>query len=322
MKKISLVSFSVIAILAGSLRSYAQGYAEPDATYLYAVKDSCQLYLDIYYPADGSEMTLRDGSNKPALLYVFGGGFKGGRRDSRGVKPWFKLLADEGYTIIAIDYRLGLKDVKKMGLAQANLLYKAIRMAVEDTYSATNFILDNADDLDINPDAIIVCGSSAGAITALQAEWEICNGTALASVLPEGFNYAGVMSFAGAIYSKHGKVRYKREPAPALMLHGTADKIVTYKQIRLFNQAFQGTGKLSKQYKTKDYNYNIYRFDGNGHEIAGAMLNTVPEQLRWIETNVIKKEKRNIDAHIYDSTIVRFGIGNVKDLYGGSVNLE
>ncbi|MDO5442332.1 MAG: alpha/beta hydrolase [Bacteroidia bacterium] len=322
MRKFVIATVFCFILGAFGLKCAAQDFVEPDETYLYAEKDSTQLYLDIYYPSDGSEMTV-NGVNKPTILYVFGGGFKGGSRDSYGTRAWFKMLADEGFTIVAIDYRLGLKNATKMGIGQAKLLYEAIRMAVEDTFSATNFLLENSEELDIDPSSIVVSGSSAGAITALQAEWEICNGSELASVLPEGFNYAGVMSFAGAIYSKQGSVRYKTEPAPTLMFHGTADKIVTYKQIRLFNQAFQGTGKISKQYIRKDYDYNIYRFDGNSHEIAGAMVNTIPEQVRWLNTNVIAKEKRIVDALVSDPSIRKFNFGNnVKELYGGDVNLE
>lgn len=318
MKKRIIAAIFGIAMGFLGMECAAQEFLKPDETFLFAENDSTELYLDIYYPSDGSEMTV-NGVNKPTILYVFGGGFKGGRRDSYSTKGWFKMLADEGFTIVAIDYRLGLKNATKMGLAQAGLLYKAIRMAVEDTFSATNFLISHAEDLDIDPGSIIISGSSAGAITALQAEWEICNGSDLASVLPEGFNYAGVMSFAGAIYSKRGSVRYKTEPAPTLMFHGTSDNIVPYRQIRLFNQAFQGTGKISKRYIRKGYDYNIYRFDGNSHEIAAAMVNTVPEQLRWLNTNVIGKEKRTVDALVSDPSIVKFNLNNVKDIYNGNV---
>lgn len=295
-------------------------YVKPDETYIFAERDT-SLYMDIYYPADGSEMTI-NGVNKPTILYVFGGGFKGGRRDSRGVQRWFKLLADEGFTIVAIDYRLGLKNATKMGVAQAPLLYNAIQIAVEDVFSATKYIIDNAEELDIDPTSIVVSGSSAGAITALQADYELCNRSELAAELPDDFHYAGVMSFAGAIYTKKWGVRYRTEPAPTLMFHGTFDRIVTYRQIRVFNQAFEGTAKLAKVFKNNGYNYNIYRFDGNSHEIAGAMINTFPEQLAWLENNIIGKQKRTVDAHVSDPSIMKFEIDNVKDLYGGGVSLE
>lgn len=290
-------------------------FLKPDVTYKFAERDSLRLLMDIYYPADGSEMTV-NGVNKPTILYVFGGGFKMGHRSSGDVNGWFRLLTDEGFTVVAIDYRLGLKDVTKMGVGQQKTLHKAIDMAVEDLFSATKFILDWPETLDIDPSSIVIAGSSAGAITALQAEWELCNRTELASVLPEDFRYAGVMAFSGAVFSNKGSVKYRyMEPATTLMFHGTSDKIVTYKQIKFFNLAFQGSSKIAREFKSKGYDYNIYRFKGNGHEIAASMEYTFPEQLRWLETNVIGQEGRTIDATVNDPSIPSFFITDLKSLY-------
>lgn len=319
----AIMAATASLIFAGETFCGAQQHTvKPDETYMFAERDSLQLFMDIYYPADGSVMQV-DGVNKPTILYVFGGGFKGGRRDTDYAVRWFKILADEGYTIAAIDYRLGLKDATEVSIKQAGLLYHAVQIAVEDLFSATNFIIDNQDEIDIDPANIVIAGSSAGAITVLQADYEICNGTDLASVLPEGFRYAGVMSFSGAIFSKNGTVKYRlHEPAPTLMFHGTADRIVTYNQIKLFNQAFQGTGVIARKFIRNGYNYNIYRFDGNSHEIAGAMISTFPEQIMWLETNIIRHQKRTVDVLVSDPSIQRFEINDVKTLYGGGVNLE
>ena len=235
----------VIAAMAcaGSAACQAQDLLKPDETFLFAERDSINLYMDVYYPADGSEMTV-DGVNKPTILYVFGGGFKVGRRDTPTAREWFRLLTDEGFTVAAIDYRLGLKGVEGMG--SINDMYNAIQIAVEDLFSATKYILDNAEEVDIDPSSLVIAGSSAGAITVLQAEWELCNRMGSSVMLPKDFHYAGVMSFAGAIYSRQGTVRYHSEPAPHLLFHGTADRIVTYRQIHLLNHAFQGTKVLAR----------------------------------------------------------------------------
>ena len=216
----------IVAIAcAGSAACQAQDLLKPDETFLFAERDSINLYMDVYYPADGSEMTV-DGVNKPTILYVFGGGFKVGRKDTPTAREWFRLLTDEGFTVAAIDYRLGLKGVEGMG--SINDVYNAIQIAVEDLFSATKYILDNAEEVDIDPSSLVIAGSSAGAITVLQAEWELCNRMGSSVMLPKDFRYAGVMSFAGAIYSRQGTVRYHSEPAPHLLFHGTADRIVTY----------------------------------------------------------------------------------------------
>ena len=125
---------AVIAAMAcaGSAACQAQDLLKPDETFLFAERDSMGLYMDVYYPADGSEMTV-DGVNKPTILYVFGGGFKAGRKDTPTAREWFRLLTDEGFTVAAIDYRLGLKEVDGMG--NINDIYNAIQIAVEDLFS-------------------------------------------------------------------------------------------------------------------------------------------------------------------------------------------
>ena len=305
--------------LSADINCRAQDLLKPDETFLFAERDSVKLYMDVYYPADGSEMTV-DGVNKPTILFVFGGAFKIGSRDGATQRQWFRLLTDEGYTVVAIDYRLWLRNFEGMG--SINDVYDAVQIAMEDLFSATRYIIDNAEEVDIDPSSLVLAGSSAGAITVLQAEWELCNRTEAASVLPEDFRYAGVMSFAGAVYSRQGTVRYKREPAPHLFFHGTADRIVTYKQIHLFNLAFQGSKVLARVFKGNGYNYCIYRFEGNSHEIAAAMSSTINEQLAWLGTNIIGKEKRIIDAKVNDPSIQVFQVNDLRTLYNGRVMLE
>ena len=91
-----------------------------------------------------------------------------------------------------IDYRLGLKGVDLSGFKIVKALDRAIQIAVEDLFSATAYLIENAQKFSISPDKIILCGSSAGAITVLQGDYELCNRTDIAQVLPGNFHYAGV----------------------------------------------------------------------------------------------------------------------------------
>ena len=163
---------------------------------------------------------------------------------------------------------------------------------------------------------MVISGSSAGAITVMQAEYEICNRTSWAQVLPEGFNYAGVMSFSGAILSRKGEVKYASAPAPTLMLHGTADNLVNYKQIKFFNLGFFGGGKLVKRFEKFGYNYNMYHFIDYGHEIAGSMDTTFDLQLDFLQTNVIEGKRRIIEAWVDDPGVYKgVGVQSRKELY-------
>lgn len=303
-------------IVMGAMTAKAQNnLLSPDGTYLYHRQDTCDLFMDVYDPADGSEETYM-GRQKPAVIFMFGGGFIRGTRDDESYNSWFRMMTENGYRVISIDYRLGLKGSSKVGIAQVNVLDNAIHMAVEDLFAATNFIIENADQLGVDPSNIVISGSSAGAISVMQAEYEIANRSAWASVLPEGFNYAGVMSFSGAILSRKGKVKYATAPCPTLMLHGTADKLVPYKQIAFFNLGFFGAGKLVERFKKFGYNYNMYHFEGYGHEIAGSMYSTLDLQLKFLENNVIQKDKRIIEARLSDPDVWKgAGPQSRKELY-------
>ncbi|MBO5073982.1 MAG: alpha/beta hydrolase [Bacteroidales bacterium] len=315
-KKLLIITAMAIAGI-GTEAILAQEHSiTPDGTFMYAKRDTCDLFMDVYDPAEGS---IREayGIEKPTVIFMFGGGFIHGTRDDADYHKWFRMMTENGYRVISIDYRLGLKGSDKVGVAQVNVLDKAIHLAVEDLFSATNFILDNADQFGVNPSNIVISGSSAGAISVMQAEYEIANATQWASVLPAGFNYAGVMSFSGAILSREGKVDFKKSPCPTLMLHGTSDELVPYDQIKVFNLGFFGGGKLVERFKKYGLNYNMYHFTDYGHEIAGSMDTTLDLQLKFLETNVMQKKMRIVEAWISDPDVFKgSGPQSRKELYG------
>lgn len=316
LRKLLITAACLLAMPAFTKAVAQTQIISPDGTYLFAERDTCNLFLDVYNPAKGSRTAI-GGVRKPTIIFMFGGGFVGGTRDDQDYHRWFKQMTDDGYGIISIDYRLGLKGSDKVGIAQVNVLDKAIHMAVEDLFSATNFIIENAEQLNVDPENLVISGSSAGAISVMQAEYEICNRTPWAAVLPQGFNYTGVMSFAGAILSREGKIDYKSRPAPTLMLHGTSDELVPYKQIKVFNLGFFGGGKIVERFQKYGFNYNMFHFIDYGHEVAGSMETTLDIQREFLEKNVIQKKERIIDAWISDPDVYKGGgPQSRKDMYG------
>jgi len=308
---------TVIAVLA-PIFCNAAGQEDtilPDITYLFAQKDTCSLFMDVYQPSEGSPVTFH-GKEKPTIIFMFGGGFISGSRDDKTYLQWYRNMTDNGYRIIAIDYRLGLKGAQSVGVAQVNGIDNAIHMAVEDLYSAVLYIIDNAEAMGVNPYNIVICGSSAGAISVLQADYELCNRTEYAECLPEDFRFAGVMAFSGAILSRSGKLKYARTPAPTAFFHGTSDKLVNYGQIRFFNLGFFGSDKIAKRFDKFGYNYSIFRFLDHGHEVANFMEITEELQLRFLEDNVIDKAMSIYDMTIDDTRLEKGnGVQSRKDLY-------
>jgi hypothetical protein len=125
------------------------------------------------------------------------------------------------------------------------------------------------------------------------------------------------MSFSGAILSREGKVDFKSQPCPVMMLHGTSDKLVPYEQIKVFNLGFFGGGKLVDRFKKYGYVYNMFHFIDYGHEIAGSMETTVDLQVDLLEKNVMQGKKRIIEAWVDDPDVWKgSGPQSRKELYG------
>ena len=281
-------------------------------TYQYAEHDTLKLYLDFYSPAQVHDSTV-------CVVYVFGGGFIMGTRDGDFEKAYFKQLVDEGFQVAAIDYRLGLKGVKNLGITNSEPLEKAINMAAEDAILAIDYLLDHAKELKVNKDYIVMEGSSAGAITSLQVDYALCNGFLNTNILPKDFRLAGVVSYAGAIYSHEGKVQYRNHaPAPTMMFHGTADKLVPYKQIKFFKIGFFGTDALVKRFEKFDYPYFARRFEGYGHSIAAAGPFTVDDLIWFCRHYIYDKEQWQFDGLIENlnpATMPAYDMYTPGDLY-------
>ncbi len=290
--------------------------AKPAATYKFAERDTADLYLDFYPATEGCNANIA-GKKTPALIFAFGGGFTGGNRYKPHYRQWIKLLNDNGFAVFSVDYRLGLKGVDAKGLQMIGAVHNAVRIGVEDMFSATSYVVKNADSFGIDKDNIVVSGSSAGAIIALQSEYELCNHSELADELPSDFRYSGVVSFSGAIYSTDGRVKYAEAPAPQLLLHGTADRVVTYKSIHIFKLGLFGSSKIAARLEKFGYPYTIVRYKDHTHDIADLMYYTFPEQLLFLKQSIINKTGRSVDIEMDDPALpVDNTLRTLRDLYG------
>ncbi|MBR3291899.1 MAG: alpha/beta hydrolase fold domain-containing protein [Bacteroidales bacterium] len=268
---------------------------KPDESIAFAQYDTLVLEMDLYFPSD-------DAGTHPCILFTYGGGFILDNQRVFSTRRLCRMLADEGYVVAATNYRLGLKGVKFKGPASmVKPLERAVLMAAEDVMKATRYVLDYAAELSVDPRQIILVGSSAGAIASLQCDFERCNRSELAQrYLPEDFRFAGVASFSGAIFSRKG-LEYKHDvPAPTLFLHGTADKLVPYKQIKVFNIGFYGSDKIVRQFKKRHYPHRIIRFQDEGHGVAVRYFANF-DDLRWFLDKMVKDARPfEIDESCFD----------------------
>lgn len=83
---------------------------------------------------------------QPAVIWVHGGGWIGGSK--QGVSNYLKVIADHGYTTIAVEYSTGFGSVYPKPVEQVN--------------AAVGYIAAHAGDLNIDPSRFVLAGDSAG----------------------------------------------------------------------------------------------------------------------------------------------------------------
>lgn len=112
---------------------------------VYTTVDGWQGKMDLYLPP-------KENDPSPVVINIHGGGWNKGNKESQtGFSSFFK----KGYAVARISYRLS-----PVATAPA---------AIEDARCALAYIVNNAKALNIDPDKIVVMGTSAGAHLALMA---------------------------------------------------------------------------------------------------------------------------------------------------------
>ena len=287
--------------------------AQVKKTYAFVERDST-LWLDVWSP----EVPRSD---KACVVALFGGGFVIGERDNKLQTEIAQLLTARGYTVVSPDYRLGLKDSVKMktykGLTDMNDMFQwVIDIATEDCAAALAWVVAHAGELNINPERVVLTGCSAGAITVLQLDYCRANSLPQAAVLPEGWKPATVVPYSGGVMC-NGKPKWRTPPAPTMLMHGTKDKIVSYKQFPpVLSHALYGSATVFKRMKKEGYPVWIMRYEGIGHEVASFLPGSVDLFCGFVE-QVFTGRRTTLDATVKDEKLVptEWTKMNVFDIY-------
>ena len=273
--------------------------AQEKATYPFVERDST-LYLDVHRPAQPR-------ADKAAVVAVFGGGFVVGTRDSKYQLAIADSLTQRGFTVISIDYRLGLKNKDMVENNQSifkldDLFQYCANIATEDCAAAIAWICEHAQELDIDPSKIVLTGSSAGAITVLQLDYCRANDLPEAKALPEGWKPAAIIPYSGGIICSGG-LKYKTSPAPTLLMHGTKDKIVSYNKLGLpFNAKLYGSKKIHNKMNQQHFPHWFIRFEGIGHEVASWLPGSVDLFCGFVD-QALAGRITSLDATMTDSKL-------------------
>ncbi|WP_158534914.1 beta-L-arabinofuranosidase domain-containing protein [Mucilaginibacter hurinus] len=213
------------------------------------------LLLDFYEPRDDKA------AKRPLVIYVHGGGFTEGTRKWPSVKIMCEKMAQRGYAVASIDYRL---DPTFKGF-YSNTDRRAIADAMHDLKAAIRFFKANQAKYRIDTVNIITGGESAGAITAMAAAYndkphELKNlpkanpyNTEGASGNP-GFSTRpkGVLCLCGT--GDTSAIEKPTDP-PLLIVHNTIDPFVP----------FELADMVIKRAKNIGINHQVIIYKGKSH---------------------------------------------------------
>lgn len=249
--------------------------------------------LDIFLPPKGKPQ-------RGAVIYSPGGGFIVDFREYYSTRRLAYKIAQDGYLVAIPQYRMGLRTFgKKNPLRFGSALQRAIFLVVEDIFLVTRYLLDNAEELGVKKDRIVLLGSSSGSFPSLQCDMERCKGSDLFKrILPEDFSYAAIISLCGAVFSS-GKPDYgKGTPAPTMFIHGTRDDLVPYKRCTLFGYGLYGPYSIVRVFRKKKCAYRFMHFVDQGHSVAARYLNVYDDIFRFIGQALLKTEMPGVDEYI------------------------
>ncbi|MGB1217477.1 MAG: alpha/beta hydrolase fold domain-containing protein, partial [Saprospiraceae bacterium] len=247
-----------------------------------------ELFMDIYTP-DGDTET-----NRPAIVFTFGGSFIGGSRGA--VADWCQRFAKRGYVTAAIDYRLYSLT---QGIPDSLAMLEVVVQAVADMKGAVRHlrktVAEDSNPYGIDPDRIYAGGESAGALVALHAAYIRPTSTTVHSYVQDFIDTNGgihgdteingdpnsayssdigaVVSYAGALH--RAEYIEGADAPPVVSLHGDADGTVPYgwdfARVSIFDIiTVQGSSYVHTQAQAQGVASELYTIPGGDHGDAFA----------------------------------------------------
>lgn len=222
-----------LILLPFAIGLWAQEGALKMETRTFAIKGKDTLKLDVYYsdaPIGRATDAAAKTTERPVLVHIHGGGFVGGSRINAAQEVFCRYMAERGWLVVNTDYRLaGLsynqKDNTVNNPYNVDGTLTAIRMACADVIDAINYSLKQSE-WKANPSVVCLVGGSAGAITTLQLEYDLCNDIYYTQKLDSHVKIKGLISQSGCISSKTDTLTWKNKPCPMMSFHGDKDSII------------------------------------------------------------------------------------------------
>ena len=99
-------------------------------------------------------------------------------------------------------------------------------------------------------------------------EYDICVGEEYTQKLPQGFNFAGIVSHAGSVVIPDDKISWGKKPCPLLLMHGTKDQAVSFELARLPGAVLAGSKHIHEQLVEMKASHWLYEETGADHIVA------------------------------------------------------
>lgn len=202
------------------------------------------LTLDVYTPVGDTEI------NRPAILWIHGGGFRVGNDKTQGyIVEMASRFARRGYVGVSINYRVRENPRED--------IEGTLSQALEDAMSGLNWLRDNSEKYHIDKHKIIVGGGSAGGMIAVI----LCYKDATDTEVWDKSGIIGLIDLWGSPDPSWRVSMVDKNDPPTVIVHGTEDPMVPYINSEL----------LMKELKRKKVRCKIIPVEGAGHTPAGQM---------------------------------------------------
>ena len=249
-----------------------------DTVYTYKKTKDIDLNLWVFNPPKHDLS-----SPKPAILFFFGGGWRGG--SPKQFEQHSRYLSERGIISILADYRV---------LSRNNT--KAI-YCLKDAKSAIRWVRKNAKKLGVDPNKIISSGGSAGghlaAATGTIKMFDEENEDQKISSKPNAmvlFNPGVITASVEEHKLKDSRVKRNievigvdpvlfspynyidKETPPTLIFHGDSDTTVNPQMVILFNSKMKMFSNICRLFLYEGEKHGFFNF---GRNLNGAFIDTV-----------------------------------------------
>ncbi|MEM8900000.1 MAG: alpha/beta hydrolase [Bacteroidota bacterium] len=256
------------------------------------------LKLDVYVPEN-------DLQNRPAFLFIHGGGFIGGSKTGNNANVLADYYTTRGWVFVSIDYRLrdDLGTVPEEWVSYAGNLapdqdtsqFLAIYPAHRDAKAALRWLVANASTYNINTDYITIGGGSAGAITAISLgisneedfrdELSSSQDPTLSSTnLTQSYKIQTIVDFWGSkvgldiIDDIYGHQRFDANDPPLYIAHGTEDPTVLFSEGEALKAIYDSLGIPVAYYPLEGAGHGAWNATVDGKRLEELAFEFIVEQ--------------------------------------------